>query len=102
MPKRNNRHIIYTIDTLKQAIINNKQASFKYYSLDYKKNRVYRNNGERYFVDPLVVVWNKDNYYLICYDNKHERIANYRIDRIENAIEEEKERTYRKEFETLI
>lgn len=99
MPKRNNRHIIYTIDTLKQAIINNKQVSFKYYSLDYKKNRVYRNNGERYFVDPLVVVWNKDNYYLICYDNKHEGIASYRIDRIENAIEEEIERTYRKEFE---
>ncbi len=47
MPKRNNRYIIYTIDTMKQAIANNKKVSFKYYSLDYKKNKVYRKSGER-------------------------------------------------------
>lgn len=98
MPKRNNRHIIYTVDTLKQAIIDNKQVSFKYYSLDYQKNRVYRNAGERYIVDPLVVVWNKDNYYLICYDNKHDGTANYRIDRMDDAREETTKRAYRKEF----
>lgn len=62
MPKRNNMYIIYTIDTLKQAIVNNKKVSFKYYSLDYKNNKVYRKSGERYIVNPLVVVWNKDNY----------------------------------------
>ena len=101
LPKRNNRHILYTVDTLKQAIINNKQVSFKYYSLDYEKNRIYRNEGKRYFVDPFAVVWNKDNYYLICYDNKHEGIANYRIDRMENAIEEATNRTNRKEFENF-
>lgn len=64
MPQRNNRYIIYTVDTLKQAIVNNKQVSFKYYSLDYQKNRLFHNNGKRYVVNPLVVVWNKDNYYL--------------------------------------
>lgn len=101
IPKRNNRHIIYTIDTLKQAIINNKQVSFKYYSLDYEKNRVYRNDGRRYLVDPLVVVWNKDNYYLICFDNKHAGISHYRIDRMENAIEEVTDRIYRKESENF-
>ena len=98
MPKRNNRYIIYTIDTLKQAIANNKQVSFKYYSLDYQKNRVYRNGGERYIVDPLVVVWNKDNYYLVCYDNKHDGTATYRIDRMTEAQEEATDRAYRKEF----
>ncbi len=98
MPKRNNRCIIYTIDTLKQAIANNKQVSFKYYSLDYQKNKVYRKGGERYTVNPLVVVWNKDNYYLLCYDDKHERTVTYRIDRMTEAHEEITERTYRKEL----
>lgn len=98
MPKRNNRHIIYTIDTLKQAIANNKQVSFKYYSLDYQKNKVYRKDGERYIVNPLVVVWNKDNYYLVCYYDKHDGTATYRIDRMEEAQEEAAERTYRKEL----
>lgn len=99
MPKRNNRHIIYTIDTLKQAIANNKKVSFKYYSLDYKKNKVYRKDGKRYVVNPLVVVWNKDNYYLVCYYDKHDDTVTYRIDRMEEAKEEATERVYRKEFD---
>ncbi len=98
MPQRNNRYIIYTIDTLKQAIVNNNKVSFKYYSLDYQKNRLFRNDGKRYIVNPLVVVWNKDNYYLICYDDKHKGTANYRIDRMTDAQEEPTNRTYRKEL----
>lgn len=98
MPKRNNRYIIYTIDTLKQAIANNKKVSFQYYSLDYKKNKVYRKDGKRYVVNPLVVVWNKDNYYLVCYYDKHDDTVTYRIDRMEEAKEEAMERTYRKEL----
>lgn len=98
VPKRNNRYIIYTVDTLKQAIIDNKQVSFLYYSLDYQKNKIYHNEKERYIVDPLAVVWNKDNYYLICFDGKHDGIAHYRIDRMESAMEEPTERTDRREL----
>ena len=98
LPKRNNRYVIYTIDALKQAIISNRQVSFKYYSLDYQKNRVYHNNSERYVVNPLVVVWNKDHYYLICFDGKHDGIAHYRVDRMESAMEEPTVRTHRKEL----
>ena len=98
MPKRNNKHIIYTIDTLKQAIANNKKVSFLYYSLDYKKNKVYRKDGKRYVVNPLVVVWNRDNYYLVCYYDKHEDTVTYRIDRMEDAQQEQTELTYKKEL----
>lgn len=98
MPKRNNRYIIYTIDTLKQAIANNKKVSFRYYSLDYQKHKIYRKDGKRYIVNPLVVVWNKDNYYLVCYYDKHDDTVTYRIDRMEEAQAEATERTYRKEL----
>lgn len=98
MPTRNNKYIIYAIDTFKQAITHNKRVSFRYYSLDYNKSRVYHNNGERYIVEPIAVIWNKDNYYLVCYDNKHEGIATYRIDRMTDAQEEIAEREKRKEF----
>lgn len=84
---------------MKQAIADNKKASFKYYFLDYKKNKVYRKDGKRYVVNPLVVVWNKDNYYLVCYYDNHDDIVTYRIDRMEEAEEEKTERIYRKEFE---
>lgn len=98
MPKRNNANVINIIDTLKQAIADGKQASFRYYSLDYKKNKVYHKNGDRYIVNPLAVVWNKDNYYLICYDGKHDGTANYRIDRMEDATEEATARVERNEL----
>lgn len=98
MPKRNNRYIIYTIDTLKQAIANNKKVSFKYYSLDYQKNKLYRKEGKRYIVNPLVIVWNKDNYYLVCYYDRHDGTVTYRIDRMAEAQEETTERIYRKEL----
>ncbi len=84
---------------MKQAIADNKKASFKYYFLDYKKNKVYRKDGKRYVVNSLVIVWNKDNYYLVCYYDNHDDIVTYRIDRMEEAEEEKTERIYRKEFE---
>ena len=89
MPKRNNGRIIYIVDALKQAIAENKKVSFLYYSLDYQKNRAYRNEGKRYVVDPLAVVWNKDNYYLVCHDNKHDGIAHYRVDRMDETEKED-------------
>lgn len=61
--------------------------------------KVYRKDGKRYVVNPLVVVWNKDNYYLACYYDKHDDIFTYRIDRMEEAKEEAAERVYRKEFD---
>lgn len=78
---------------------NNKKVSFLYYSLDYRKNKVYRKGGKRYIVNPLVVVWNKDNYYLVCYYDNHDDTVIYRIDRMEDAREEATNRTYQKKFD---
>lgn len=97
-PKRNNKYIFYTIDTLKQSIVHNRKVSFKYYSLDYQKKKVYHNGGERYIVNPLAIFWNKDNYYLIRCDDKHEGTANYRIGRITEAKEETDERNIKDEY----
>lgn len=95
--KRNNR-MLYAIDVLKQAIVQDKQASFLYYSLNGEKEKIYHQNGKRYLVNPLAVIWNKDNYYLICYDKIHSGTANYRVDRIEDARIENSDRIKRKEL----
>ena len=34
------------------------------------------------------MIWDRDNYYLVCYDDAHDGTANYRIDRMENVSEE--------------
>ena len=97
-PKHTNSHIIYSVDSIERAIDENKKISFKYFDLDHKGNRVYRKDGKRYIVNPLVMIWDNDNYYLICYDDKHPDTVNYRIDRMEGVEIEEEERLERKDL----
>ncbi len=99
MPKRSNPNILYYIDLISRAINTEKKISFQYYSLDEKKQKVYRKEGKRYVVNPLVMVWNKDNYYLVTYHDRYDGVTNYRIDHMDNVeIEEEVPRTYREEY----
>lgn len=100
-PKRNNSHIIYSIDSIENAINLKKKISFVYYSLDHEKNKVYHKDGKRYIVNPLIMVWNKDNYYLVCYDDKHEGTANYRIDRMESVNIEKDDITPNEKYENF-
>ncbi len=99
VPKRTNTHIIYNIDGIDRAINENKRVSFVYYSLDAQKSKVYRKAGERYVVNPLVMVWNADNYYLLTYNEKHEALTTYRIDRMEDVRVEETEIVCKGEYQ---
>ena len=100
-PKRTNSHIIYSIDAIDRAICERKKVSFLYYSLDPQKNKVYRKEGKRYVVNPLVMVWNKDNYYLITYHDRYEGTTTYRIDRMESVQVEETDLVEKPEFENF-
>ena len=101
IPKRSNSHIIYSIDSISVAIDEGKQISFLYYSLDHKRNKIYRRYGKRYVVNPLFMVWNKDNYYLVCYRDDKEGTANYRIDRMENVSIERSPITPNAEYQSI-
>ncbi len=98
MPKRSNPNILYYIDLISRAITTEKKISFQYYSLDEHKQKVYRKEGKRYVVNPLVMVWNKDNYYLMTYHDRYDGFTNYRIDHMDNVEIEETPRTYREEY----
>ena len=54
-----------------------------------------------YVVNPLALVLNDNNYYLVCYNDKYKDLSNYRIDRMENAATENDEITPVKEFENF-
>ncbi len=98
MPKRSNPNILYYIDLISRAITTEKKISFQYYSLDENKQKVYRKEGKRYVMNPLVMVWNKDNYYLMTYHDRYDGVTNYRIDHMDNVEIEETPRTYREEY----
>ncbi len=98
MPKRSNPNILYYIDLISRAINTEKKISFQYYSLDEHKKKIYRKDGKRYIVNPLVMVWNKDNHYLMTYHDRYDGVTNYRIDHMDNVEIDETPRTYREEY----
>lgn len=92
--KHTNEDILYIINEIDNAITNGKQLSFIYFDYTAEGKREYRKNGELYTVNPITTVFNNDNYYLVCYSDKHkDRVAHYRIDRMEKVNTESKDIT---------
>ena len=88
--KHTNEMIFYNVQALEDAIRERKKASFQYFDLNERKEKVYRRDGERYTVDPMALVYNEDFYYLMSFNSKHEAITTYRVDRMERVqIEDE-------------
>lgn len=97
--RRGNSSFIYNVDAIERAINENKQISFLYFNYDEKHKKVYRKNGNRYTVSPAFMVWNKDNYYLLCFSKGHDDIVTYRLDKMESVKVEELEREPHPEYE---
>ncbi len=89
--KHSNERVLYVISALEEAISQYKKVIFKYYDLDENGEKVYRRDGHHYVIEPLSLVFNEDNYYLVGYSSRHDQLTNYRLDRMEDvkAIDDE-------------
>lgn len=83
--KHGNEAIYYNVDTIETAIQQDKKIIFRYFDIDENGARVYRRDGHHYVVEPVALVFNDDNYYLMSYSSKHENTANYRLDRMDSV-----------------
>ena len=83
--KSMNESIYYSVDTLHEAISEDKKISFKYFNYDVKKNQVFRKGGELYIVSPAALTWNEENYYLIAHSDERESITHFRVDRMNSV-----------------
>ena len=72
------------------ALEQQKKVLFRYFTLNEKGEKVYRRDGHRYVVEPVALVFNEDNYYVLTYSSRHDSTATYRVDRMEavTVIEE--------------
>lgn len=84
--KHSNEHIYYSVDVLENAILTNRKVIFRYFDLNENLEKVYRKEGHHYVVEPIAMVFNEDNYYLMVYSAKHDNTGTYRIDRMD-AVE---------------
>jgi len=89
--KHSNESIFYNVGYLEDAIEQKKKVIFYYFDLDANCNKVYRKDHHHYVVEPIGLVFNEDNYYLMVYSAKHDNTANYRVDRMDGVqiVEEE-------------
>ena len=83
-----NPELFHTIDVLDEAITNGKQVriTYGYYGTDLKlhKSRGTDGSEKRQVLNPYQMLASEGRYYLICNNDRHENVANYRIDRIMN------------------
>ena len=68
--KHTNEAILYTVDGIEDAIIRRKKIEFNYFHLNEKAERVYvtasDGSKKRYYVEPVALIFNEDNYYLMA------------------------------------
>ena len=96
-----NERVYYSIDAITTALIEKRKLSFLYFDYDGRGNRVYRKEGERYEVNPLGMVYSGENFYLVCFHDKYDNPASYRIDKMEDTQVEESKITNKKGFENF-
>ena len=90
--KSTNENIYYLIDSIVDAKEDGKKIRFNYFDYGLNREKIFRKykkdeTKDRYYtVNPVETVFNSDQYYLICYDDFHKNLINYRIDRMDNII----------------
>ena len=83
--KSTNEKIYYSVNEIITAIEEKKKIEFYYFNYDASHNKVYRKDKQKYTVNPYATIFSNDSYYLLCYDDKHEGMAHYRIDRMDTV-----------------
>ena len=96
--KTMNESILYLVDTIHEAIGENRMISFRYLKWDGKKKLVPRHDGKRYLVSPYLLMWEEENYYLVAYDEVAGDRRYYRVDKMADIVIEDEVRTHGEEF----
>ena len=84
--KAKNKNMIYSVQAIRRAIERDKKITFRYLQFNADKEQVPKHAGtaeEQYVVSPYATVWNDDRYYLVGWSDKRNKVAVYRIDRME-------------------
>ena len=80
--KTDNEAVLYVIDGIHEGISTGHVISFTYNEWNLKKQLVVRNNGNRYKVEPKLLVWDDENYYLVAGDIANGIIKHFRVDKM--------------------
>ena len=97
--KTMNESIYYNVDEIHRAIGKNHRITFKYWKWNLNKEMELKKDGNLYDVSPWALCWDDENYYLIAFDEKDQKIKHYRVDKMKNITMIDDMRNGREHFE---
>ena len=83
--KQDNEGIYYSVDTIHSAIQGQNQITFQYIEYTPEKKKILKHDGYWYFFSPYALIWNQDFYYTVGWSEKHDKVAQFRVDRMVNV-----------------
>lgn len=96
-----NEQAYYNVDSIHNAIANNKMLTFKYYEWTAKKQKILKHDGALYEISPWALSWDDENYYMIGYDAAADIIKHFRVDKMQSVTVDTKERMGAKHFDNF-
>ena len=78
--KSMNESILYSLDTIQEAIKKDECIEFKYYQYNLKKEREFKHNGKVYHVYPRHLLYDNNTYYLLA--DEVGELKTFRVDRM--------------------
>lgn len=80
--KSMNESVYYNVDSIADAINQDRQIQFKYFEYTVTKERRIRRNGDWYVVSPFALMWDDENYYMVAWDAEAGILKHYRVDKM--------------------
>ncbi|MBQ3095632.1 MAG: WYL domain-containing protein [Clostridia bacterium] len=80
--KSMNESVYYNVDEISGAILDNRRITFRYFSRNAKRERVFRREGALYKLSPFALIWDDENYYMLAYDSDTARFKHFRVDKM--------------------
>ena len=97
--KTMNESVFANIDRISAAIESNKQITFRYFTWNVRRERVFRRDGARYEASPWALLLDNENYYLLAWEGG--TMKHFRVDKMLDIRVAEKPREGRDAFDAL-
>ncbi len=80
--KSMNESVYYNVDSIADAINQDRVIQFKYFEYTVQKERHIRKDGAWYKVSPFALMWDDENYYMVAWDAEASSLKHYRVDKM--------------------
>ena len=80
--KSMNESVYYNVDSIADAINQDRMIRFKYFEYTVTKERHIKKDGGWYHVSPFALMWDDENYYMLAWDRDSSSMRHYRVDKM--------------------